>query len=401
MDAQGTPPEKVRSSILLIGLALCGLVSGCATVDLPNITEQGFKVEDDERRLFNRARETVEYLDQSGVIYSDPRLEAYLTRVAQDLLPQTLRDTGAGNLDIRVKVIHDPDINAISLPNGRIYFHTGMLAVMENEAELATIMAHELVHVFNRHVLKEKRSTENKATFFNAAFGGIFPMGYQLGALSSISGFSRQLELEADEQGFAILADHGYAVEESPKVFEAIKAALEEDQVHAPFFFSTHPKVVTRLDNYKKLIAAHPPGVAGKTNEDEFRQATQRMFFDTLTLWMNNGLFLRVERYIEKYLKRHPSSAEGFYVKGELYRQRQDCPKGTKKREKAADYTLALQAYDSAIGHDPRFPLAYAGKGKVLRAMNEGAEAKKSFAKYLELEPQSPDRAYIESYFKN
>jgi predicted Zn-dependent protease len=401
MDAQRTPSEKVRSATLLICLALGGLLSGCATVDLPNITEQGFKIEDDEKRLFNRARETVEYLDHSGVIYPDPQLEAYLTKVAQGLLPQGLRDTVAGNLDIRVKVIHDPDINAISLPNGRIYFHTGMLAVMENEADLATIMAHELVHVLNRHVLKEKRSTDNKAAFFNATLGGIFPLGYQLGALSSISGFSKQLELEADEQGFAILTEHGYAVEESPKVFEAIKAALEEDRVNVPFFFSTHPKVVTRLNNYKKLIEAHPSAVSGKTNEAEFQQATQRMFFDTLALWMNNGRSPRVERYIEKYLRRHPASAEGFYIKGELYRQRQDRPKGTKKRDKGADYTQALQAYDSAIEHDPRFSLAYAGKGKVLRAMNEDAEAKKNFARYLELDPQSPERAYIESYLNH
>lgn len=383
-------------------LALCGFLSGCATVDLPNIGEQGFKVEDDEKRLFNRARETVDYLDQSGVIYADPQLEAYLTGVAQGLLPPEIRNAEAGNLDIRVKVIRDPDINAISLPNGRIYFHTGMLAVMENEAELATIMAHELVHVFNRHVLKEQRSADNKATFFNAAFGGIFPLGYQLGALSSISGFSKQLELEADEQGFAILAEHGYAIEESPKVFKAIKAALEDDKApDAPFFFSTHPKVVTRLANYKMLIEAHPSPATGKTNEAEFQQATQKMFFDTLTLWMNNGLFVRVERYIEKYLARHPSSVEGFYMKGELYRQRQDPPKGAKKREKAADHTQALEAYDNAIEHDPRFALAYAGKGKVLRAMNEATGAKKSFAAYLELDPQSPERAYMESYINH
>lgn len=384
-----------------ICLALCVLLSGCATVDLPNVGDQGFKIEDDEKRLFNRARETVDYLDHSGVIYADPQLEAYLTGVAQGLVPPEIRNAEAGNLDIRVKVIRDPDINAISLPNGRIYFHTGMLAVMENEAELATIMAHELVHVFNRHVLKEKRSADNKAAFFNAAFGGIFPLGYQLGALSSISGFSKQLELEADEQGFVILAQHGYALEESPKVFEAIKAALEEDEVHAPFFFSTHPKVVTRLSNYKKLIGSHPSAAAGKTNEAEFQQATQRMFFNTLALWMNNGRSLRVERYIEKYLQRHPASAEGFYMKGELYRQRQDRPKGSKKREKTADYTLALQAYDSAIEHDPRFSLAYAGKGKVLRAMNDVAAAKESFAAYLDLDPQSPERAYIESYLNH
>lgn len=398
MDAQrnSPPTTKVKQAIFL---AVYSLLAGCATVDLPNIGSQGFKVEDDEKRLYNRARETVEYLDHSGVIYQDPELEAYLTSVARNLLPAGLPPMDIQSLDIQVKVINDPDINAFALPNGRIYFHTGMLALMENEAELATIMGHELVHVLNRHVLKQKRSIENRTTFLNITLGGIFPMGYQLGALSSVAGFSKQLESEADTQGFGLLAENGYTAAASIRIFEKIKNALEEEeQINVPFFFSTHPAVVTRLNNYKKLIETQPSAATGKINEADFQRVTRKMLFDTLRLWMQHGRFDTVEQYVNEYLQRNPVSAEGYFVKGELYRQRQDCPKGVKKRDKTNDYPEALLAYDQVIENDPVFFKVYQSKGKVLRSMQKDAEAKEAFKRYLELDPQSSDRAYIEAY---
>lgn len=401
MDAQrnSSPTAKVKQIIFLIAYSL---LAGCATVDLPNIGSQGFKVEDDEKRLYNRARETVEYLDHSGVIYPDSELEAYLTNVARNLVPAELPSADIQYLDIQVKVINDPDINAFALPNGRIYFHTGMLALMENEAELAAIMGHEMVHVLNRHVLKQKRSTENKTTFLNITLGGIFPMGYQLGALSSIAGFSKQLELEADTQGFSLLVKSSYDAGASIRIFEKIKTALEEEkQSHMPFFFSTHPAVVTRLNNYKKLIDTQPSAAIGKINEADFQRVTKKMFFDTLRLWMQYGRFKTVEQYVSEYLQRNPKSIEGYYLKGELYRQRQDCPKGVKKRDKTNDYPEALLAYDQVIENDPSFSRAYQSKGKTLRSMQKDAEAKEAFRKYLELDPQSPDRAYIEAYLNN
>ncbi|GEM_PF-654649 len=400
MDAQrDRPPDKLIRQV--ISLMAYTLLAGCATVDLPNVGNQGFKLEDDEKRLYNRAQEAVEHLDNSGVIYDDPQLEAYLTRVAHDLLPEGLRDIDAQGIDIRVKVISDPDINAFALPNGRIYFHAGMLALMENEAELATIMSHELVHVLNRHLLKEKRSTDNKATFFNATLGGIFPMAYQLGTMSTVSGFSQQLELEADEQGFEFLMRNGYDASEGVRIFEEIKVTIEDEKIKVPFFFSTHPAIVTRLKNYRKLIDLYSSAPAKKTNEADFQRVTKKMFFDTLRLWMQHGRFKSVERCVDKYLGRNPASSEGFYWKGELYRQRQDCPKGVKKRDKTKDYEEALLAYEKAIESEPGFALAYQGRGKVLKSLNKAAEAKKAFAKYLELDPQAQDHAYIEAYLNN
>ena len=69
----------------------------------------------------------------------------------------------------RVRVIEDPTLNAFAYPHGSIYIHTGLLARMENEDELATVLGHEMTHVEDRHMLRYQRSAHNKEVGFTVA----------------------------------------------------------------------------------------------------------------------------------------------------------------------------------------------------------------------------------------
>ena len=192
------------------------VVSGCATVTMPNVGEKGYERQDDERRLYKRAEELSEVIDESGTIYNNQELETYITHLANSLLPENIKKDG---LTISVKIINDPSLNAFSLPNGRIYIHTGMLAVMDNQTQLATLLGHEMTHIINRHALKQFRSLTNKSAFLSVislpigiAGGELATVFTQLATISSIYGYSQNLEFEADDLGLQMLIDHGYEI---------------------------------------------------------------------------------------------------------------------------------------------------------------------------------------------
>ena len=397
-------PQSFKREI--IGAALLLGLGGCATVNLPNVTQDCYSIEDDERRLFKRADEFVEIFDPSEHVYREPDLEGYLNRVAHQLLTEDLRQSG---IAIAVKVINDPSFNALSLPNGRIYIHLGLLAALDNEAQLATLLAHEMTHVFHRHALKQFRSVINKSALMSVSAvaagvvaGAAGAMLVQTAVISSIYGFSKDLEFEADEKGFQMIARNGYDVGESKKTFEHLKEFIEEEDVKQPFFFSTHPQVVGRIKKYTELLNSLPAGKIGtKINIEEFNRLTRDIPLKNVQLCLQMGMFKTAQRNVEKFISLHPAQAQGFFYRGEIYRQRQDPKKKEKTRDKSADYSEALKAYDQAIAYDDRLALAYKGKAQILQKQGVWNEAKQAYRRYLELNLQAEDKAYIEQFLKS
>ena len=388
-------------------LCLCSLiVSGCATVNVPNVAQEGYSVADDERRMFKRADEFAEEFDVSGHIHQNQELEQYLNGLSQNLLSEQHK---LSEIKIGVKVVNDPSLNAASLPNGRIYIHSGMLAAMDNEAQLATLLGHEMTHVFNRHALKQFRSLINKTAFMFAAsmvaavaVGNSGAVLVQAGVASSIYGYSQEMEYEADDEGFQMTVHNGYDPRESIKVFEHLKMNIEEEEIKQPFFFSTHPNVVSRIKKYTKLVEALPAEKQnGKVNAAEFLVKVKAVVVNNIRLCLQTGMFKTAERNIDKYVQIYSQEATGFYYKGELYRQRQDHGKKEKKRDKTPDYDEALKAYEQAVNLDNGFALAYKGKGQILQKKGLLDEAKASFRKYLEVKPWADDKEYIEQFIKS
>lgn len=134
-------------------------IISCASTDVPSMGEvESLKLHKDEGRLWNRSYEEQTRLDHSSYIYDDPVLTAYVNNVAQNLIPEDLAEKG---ITIQVKIIKNPLLNAFAYPNGVIYMHTGILSKMENEAQLATILGHEMIHVTHRHAVQNYRSVKN------------------------------------------------------------------------------------------------------------------------------------------------------------------------------------------------------------------------------------------------
>ncbi len=102
--------------------------------------------------------------DKDGMVYHDEALSAYLNQVGRAMIP-------AGVEPERVKwdfqVLKDPMPNAFALPNGTIYVHTGLLSLLENEDQLASVLAHEITHVTDRHGYLHYRDYRKKMAVAN------------------------------------------------------------------------------------------------------------------------------------------------------------------------------------------------------------------------------------------
>ena len=120
-----------RAGAGLLLLALFG--AGCAHTHVPSLSEAA--IEEPEEPMLLRQAATEEFqLEHSGFVVSLPETEAYLLRIAK----VAGTDTALAQ-SLRVRIVQDPTLNAFALPNGALFVHTGLLARLENEAQIATI----------------------------------------------------------------------------------------------------------------------------------------------------------------------------------------------------------------------------------------------------------------------
>jgi len=369
------------------------MLTACATTSLPPVTKD-FKFEEDEKRLWLRSEEEQKALDRSGIIYRDEDLEAYLDGIAKKLQPPHVYT----HIPFKVRVIRNHLLNAFAYPNGAIYVHTGILARMDNEAQLATLLAHEMTHATHRHLVKRFRDIKNKTAFLATlqvasaglgAYGSLANLLGTIGTIAAITGYSREQEAEADREGFRLILEAGYDPKEAPKLFIYLKKELEEEERKEPFFFGTHPRLEDRIENCEMLLATHSQkNHGGIQNADIFLKKIRKVILDNARDELKAGRFRIAERGVEKYLRIKSESAEVYCLLGDIHRQRGE----------GDDIEKAKEYYQKAININPEFPDSHKGIGLIHYKQGEKNLAKKALEAYLSLLPQAVDKAYIEEY---
>lgn len=378
------------------GLAALLLLGGCATTDLPDVNQSGFEVTDDEQRLFNRSAEFNREVDASGVLYEDADLEHYLTRVANIMLPV---DFDAGHINVDVKVIDDSIVNAYAMPGGRIYMTTAMLAMMDNEAQLAIILGHELTHILERHQLRMQRSAASNAAFFGS-INLIVPFS-SIGHLAAVTGFSQQFESQADEHGFEALLRREYSPGQAVLLFERIEKYIIKEGIRTPQFFSSHPHIRNRVTHFQGLVDGLPAGRPRGTllNKERYLDATREVRLAAVRTWIRRGMFTTALERVEIYAGHYPNDARGYWLTGEIFRKRIATPDNPQRRVKdRSDFGKALTMYDDALALDPGLPEAWRGKGQVLLKVGDTDGAAAAFKRYATLSPGAPDLAYYREW---
>jgi predicted Zn-dependent protease len=398
------------------------LVMACATTNIPPIgsPQQPFQLSADEREIWEQSEAEQQKLNRKGNLYQDPLLEEYLNDVARRLTPPEVGEQG---MPIRVRIIQDPSLNAFAYPNGAIYMHTGLLARVENEAQLATVIGHEITHVINRDAVRHYRSTRNKVIAANiaavaasigvSAVAGdqwrqgnavtasvigqtsnvLLGLGLQLGLLAAVNGYGREIEDMADVGAMRLMTQAGYDINEAPKVHQMLLQRYGDPSRLENFFFGNHSRNQERIEHYERMLSTDYVQMAQGphliTNTEEFQRRTRPLVRDNAILDVEAGRYGTAKAALERVLAVVPTDAKALFYLGELYR---------KQRKDPADVEHAITAYRKAAEHDPSYPEPQRNLGLLYYTRGKRAEARQAFERYLELKPHADDRQQVREY---
>ncbi|PJE50570.1 MAG: peptidase M48 [Candidatus Yanofskybacteria bacterium CG10_big_fil_rev_8_21_14_0_10_36_16] len=222
------------------------------------------------------AKEVEEY----AKIIDDPVISEYVNRVGQNLV----RNSDA-KVPFTIKMIDSPEINAFALPGGFFFINSGLVLNVDNESEMASVMAHEIAHVTSRHGVKQatRGQIANLASIPLMIMTGGGWAGYAIYQGASLAipmtflKFSRNFETEADWLGLQYLWATGYDPSSMVDVFEKLAALEKRKKGTLAKVFSSHPPNSKRAGTIQDLMQCLPNKDQYVLNTAEFRSVKDRL----------------------------------------------------------------------------------------------------------------------------
>ena len=204
-------------------------------------------------------RQSAAEVEKQVPVLNDSRTNTYLTRIITRLAAQT----PGTKYPYTIKAVNSTEINAFALPGGPMYVNRGLITTARNEAELASVLAHEMSHVVLRHGTEQA----SKAYLGQAGLSLLGGLVGKRGSTSSqivqaVGGFglnaaflkfSRADELEADALGAELMSKAGYDPMAMATMFGTLRAEQGRDPSKLERFFSSHPPPADREARIRTL----------------------------------------------------------------------------------------------------------------------------------------------------
>jgi predicted Zn-dependent protease len=234
---------------LLVAIALIigtpQVTQGFSILDLIRGGVQVFQLSNlsDEEEV-NLGRQINQQLVNNQItLYQNRQVNRYVENIGQRIVPNSDRP----DIPYTFQVVKDDSINAFATMGGFVYLNTGLIATADNEAELASVVAHEIGHIAARHAVEQMKERAIAQGLLSAA-GLDESAAVQIGVELAVSRpNSRQDELEADQKGLDSLTKSGYA----PIGMISFMEKLQQKGGSPPSFLSTHPAVSDRIQALK------------------------------------------------------------------------------------------------------------------------------------------------------
>ena len=265
-----------RRSVLVVvaaALAGCGQLQSIGAAGLVNIGASALPIgpEKEQEIGFGIAATVAGRYP----LVDDPELIRYVNLVGQAVAQQSIR---YGEIPFRFGVLDTDDVNAFAAPGGYIFVTRGALGVMESEAALAGVLAHEVAHVDQQHVLDEiRRSSVMQSVREEADLdAAILDRLAELGGSMLFMGLSREDEMESDSLGVLYAVATGYQAGGLVQFLERlVEAEQAEGEVSEGMkeWVATHPSTAERLEALRSQLERMgvDPG-AGQAVADRFRR---------------------------------------------------------------------------------------------------------------------------------
>ena len=193
-------------------------------------------------------------------VSTDPELRSYFQSLGTRLISGSLNS----NFPYYFRLVFDNRINAFAMPGGVVVVNSGLLLLSESESELASVVAHEISHVSQRHIAR-RFSRQQKLSIVNtiALLGTVLASIYSSDAGSAVAAttlgtiqaselsYSRAFEREADRVGMLLLVNANLDPYGMPRFFERLNSHSQINQGKVPEFLSSHPLTLSRISDSK------------------------------------------------------------------------------------------------------------------------------------------------------
>ena len=365
----------------------------------------------EEAKLLKKSQRAHEELVRKGLIVRDKEVNHYISDLASKIAPEF----NYPSIKLNFYVLKDASVNATAFPNGNIYLNVGLISKLTSEEQLAFVIAHEIVHVIDRHSLLSTISSKN--TIASSHIANMLLMGTNLvyfATLSELSSFSREKEDEADYGAMKLLHESSINLSEGEKAIANLR--IGKNQKETASIWSSHPDIDERIARFKERVVSNNWQEDNATvNVEQYQKIRTKLAEQVIKLRLRNKQFELAEEVVTQEIAITPDDPKLHFYLGEINRLKVQQPEaaateyawlnGVKNDEKLmellsknhTDYLVsAKQNYEKALAIDERYMLSYRGLAMLALHRGEKDQAKALFDKYLSTENIS-DRRYITS----
>lgn len=396
---------KQNLFVLLIFSSL--MVGGCSTNPVTGKTQLTMPLS--QQIAMGNEHYAPSQQQQGGRYVVDPELNLYVNKVGQKVAAQS-----PVKLPYEFVVLNNSVPNAWALPGGKIAINRGLLVHLEDEAQLAAVLGHEVTHAAAEHganqmmrgqLLNLGVAVTGMATS-GTDYGDLIGTGASLGAQAFQARYGRDDELEADRYGIDFLVGAGYeprAAVELQQKFVELSEGRQSD-----FFsnlFASHPPSQERVRKSQQLVQDLP---AGERNAAAYKKAISQIIKDQAAYDSHEKALAAAGEnkldsalgLVNQAIQKQPNEAQFYVTKGQLLL--------AKKQN-----SEALNSFKTAVAKNPEYFMTHLGKGLTAKKLGQKSVAKSDLEKshrllatpiaayHLgELELDSGNRQAAVSYFK-
>jgi predicted Zn-dependent protease len=383
---------RLRSALAAFAaLATLSLVPGCAVNPVTGRSELSLVSEAEERKI-GTEQFVPSQQGQGGRYQVDPELTAYVRQVGK-----RLADVSDRKFDYEFVVLNNGVPNAWALPGGKIAVNRGLLYELNNEAELAAVLGHEVSHAaighgaqaMSRGTLMQGVMAIGKvamAASDNNRYGDYVLGQAQLGAQLVTQHYGRDAEREADHYGIQYMVKAGYDPHAAISLQETFVVLFEDKKSDwMQGMFASHPPSAERVENNRAQVAALMPALAGRAlelGEARFREATARLrktrgaykAFDDAEKLVGKQDYQQALTKLDAAIKQVPEEARFHGLKGDI-------------EVNQKHYGEALASYNTALKYDSSYYDYYLGRGVAYARLNQTALARQDLEQSTKLLP--------------
>ena len=279
--------------------------------------------------------------------------------------------------------------------------------MLENEAQLATVIGHEIAHATHRHGYRGYKNSKKMtwlkigvlaggiaagAATDNRWAGALAGLGGSLAVSAVVSGHGRNLEDEADRIGLHYMVEAGYDPYQAPEVWHIFNRYTNDQNAVSNFFFSDHSTHAARISNLTREINAHYRGQIDRsqlvTNEAAYVKAVTPIKTQVAAMNYQRKEYANAAKGFAEALERDPNDAVALYFNGRLI---WDTGGPARAEDAIRELTRAAQA-------DPSFAEPYRAIGGIYYQLERHQDAAPALEKYLQMRPDAPGGDQIRAY---